>query len=45
VVARSEGGRVKVNGSGALRGRQSRGRQWQHDNDQELEEEDGDGML
>jgi hypothetical protein len=45
VVARSEGGGVEVNGGGTLRGRWSRGRRWQRDNDQELEDEDGGGML
>jgi hypothetical protein len=44
-VVCSEGGGVKVNGGSALRGRQSRGRRWQHDNDQELEEEDSGGTL
>jgi hypothetical protein len=44
-AARSEGGGVEVDSSGVLQGRQSRGRQRQHDNDQELEEEDNGGTL
>jgi hypothetical protein len=43
--ARSEGGGVEVNSSSVLQGRQSRGRWRQCDKDQELEEEDGGGML
>jgi hypothetical protein len=44
-VACLEGGGVKVDGGGTLRGRRSRGQQWKRDNDQELEEEDGSGTL
>jgi hypothetical protein len=44
-AARSKGGGVEVDSSGVLQGRQSRGRQRQHDNDQELEEEDNGGTL
>jgi hypothetical protein len=44
-TVRSEEGRVEIDGGGVLRGRWSRGRRRQRDNDQELEEEDGGGTL
>jgi hypothetical protein len=44
-AAGSEGGGVEVNDGGALRGRRSRRRWRQCDNDQELEEEDDSGTL
>jgi hypothetical protein len=45
VATRLEGGGVEVDGGGVLQRRWSRGRWWQRDNDQELEEEDDGGTL
>jgi hypothetical protein len=45
VAARSEEGRVEVDGGGMLQGRQSCDRRRQHDNDQELEEEGASQIL